>query len=50
MALPLRMEEIPLRSLSAAPHAAGVSLLQFLEGTPDRQAVTLLRYHAGMLC
>jgi transposase len=26
---------------------AGVSLLQFLEGAPDRQAVELLRYHAG---
>lgn len=25
----------------------GVSLLQFLEGAPDRQAVELLRYHAG---
>jgi transposase len=25
----------------------GVSLLQFLEGVPDRQAVELLRYHAG---
>jgi hypothetical protein len=25
----------------------GVSLLQFLEGAPDRQAVDLLRYHAG---
>jgi hypothetical protein len=25
----------------------GVSLLQFLEGVPDRQAVDLLRYHAG---
>jgi hypothetical protein len=26
---------------------AGVSLLQFLEGVPDRQAAELLRYHAG---
>jgi len=25
----------------------GVSLLQFLEGAPDRQALELLRYHAG---
>ena len=25
----------------------GVSLLQFLEGVPDRRAVDLLRYHAG---
>jgi len=25
----------------------GVSLLQYLEGMPDRQAVELLRYHAG---
>lgn len=25
----------------------GVSLLQFLEGAPDRQAAELLRYHAG---
>jgi len=25
----------------------GVSLLQYLEGVPDRQAVELLRYHAG---
>jgi transposase len=25
----------------------GVSLLQYLEGLPDRQAVELLRYHAG---
>jgi hypothetical protein len=25
----------------------GVSLLQFLEGVPDRQAVEMLRYHAG---
>jgi transposase len=25
----------------------GVSLLQYLEGIPDRQAVELLRYHAG---
>lgn len=25
----------------------GVSLLQYLEGAPDRQAVELLRYHAG---
>ncbi len=25
----------------------GVSLLQYLEGMPDRQAVDLLRYHAG---
>jgi hypothetical protein len=25
----------------------GVSLLQYLEGTPDRQAVDLLRYHTG---
>lgn len=25
----------------------GVSLLQFLDGVPDRQAVELLRYHAG---
>lgn len=25
----------------------GVSLLQYLEGAPDRQAVDLLRYHAG---
>lgn len=25
----------------------GVSLLQYLDGTPDRQAVELLRYHAG---
>jgi transposase len=25
----------------------GVSLLQFLEGVPDREAVDLLRYHAG---
>ncbi len=25
----------------------GVSLLQFLEGMPDRQAVEMLRYHAG---
>jgi transposase len=25
----------------------GVSLLQFLDGIPDRQAVELLRYHAG---
>ena len=26
---------------------AGVSRLQYLEGVPDRQAVELLRYHAG---
>lgn len=26
---------------------AGVTLLQFLDGVPDRQAVELLRYHAG---
>lgn len=25
----------------------GVSLLQFLDGVPDRQAIELLRYHAG---
>jgi len=25
----------------------GVSLLQYLEGMPDRQAVDLLHYHAG---
>src|SRR5262245_41334030 len=25
----------------------GLSLLQYLEGAPDRQAVDLLRYHAG---
>ena len=25
----------------------GVSLLQYLDGVPDRQAVDLLRYHAG---
>ena len=25
----------------------GVSLLQFLDGVPDRQAVEMLRYHAG---
>ena len=25
----------------------GVSLLQYLDGVPDRQAVELLRYHAG---
>ena len=25
----------------------GVSVLQFLEGVPDRQAVELLQYHAG---
>jgi transposase len=25
----------------------GVSLLQYLEAIPDRQAVELLRYHAG---
>ena len=26
---------------------AGVTLLQFLEGVPDRQAAEMLRYHAG---
>ena len=25
----------------------GLSILQFLEGVPDRQAIDLLRYHAG---
>ena len=25
----------------------GMSLLQFLDGVPDRQAVEMLRYHAG---
>jgi transposase len=25
----------------------GVSLLQYLDGLPDRQAVEMLRYHAG---
>lgn len=25
----------------------GVSLLQYLEGVPDRQAIEMLRYHAG---
>jgi len=25
----------------------GTSILQFLDGVPDRQAVEMLRYHAG---
>lgn len=27
----------------------GVSLLQYLEAMPDRQAIELLRYHAGLV-
>jgi len=29
------------------PVPAGVSVLQFLEGVPDRQAAEMLRYHPG---
>jgi hypothetical protein len=25
----------------------GTSILQFLDGVPDRQAIEMLRYHAG---